>query len=152
MRHQPAIDHLRRQRARVPLPQRKQRRDAGARKLPLAIGADVGQEQIAERHCRNAVRLRLGDEAAHDAFVVGIRTGIGNVDRVQRQARSLCLRLQQRAPHGVHGHAVEGGVDRGEQPGHLVLTASPQHLQAPRRVLARTPAQPRLHQELFLLL
>ena len=82
----------------------------------------------------------------HDALVVGVRAGIGNVDHMQREARSLRLRLQQRSPYGMHGHAVEGGVDRGEQPGHLVLAASPQHLQAPGRVLARTPAQPRLHQ------
>ena len=49
-------DHLARQRIGRALPQRKQRRDAGAGELLLAIGAHVFEKQIAEDHVRDALR------------------------------------------------------------------------------------------------
>ena len=56
---QPACDHRLRQPWRRPLPQRKHRRDAGAGELLLAVGADIGEEQVAEDHVGDAVAQRL---------------------------------------------------------------------------------------------
>ena len=140
-----AGDHLARQLPRVDAPQREQRRDAGAGELGLAIAADVLEEQVAEGHRLDAGGGLLGDERAHDALVVGVGAGMGDLQHVQRQAGGLGLCLQQRPAHAVHGHPVEGGVDGCEEPDHGHVRPLAQHMQRPGRVLAGAPAQKGSH-------
>ena len=126
-------------------PHRKQRRDAGAGELGLAIAADVLQEQVAERHGLHALRHLARDELPHHRLIGLVRAGIGDRQHMQRQAGGLGLRLDQRAPHAVHGDAIEGGVDGGDQPDQLDVIALAQQVQRPGRILARAPAQQCFH-------
>jgi hypothetical protein len=123
---EPARDHLACQVGRRNPPQREQRGDAGAGELALAVAADVLQEQIAERHGLNARRSLLGHERAHDALVLRVRAGVGDFQHMQGKARRPRLRLQQLAPHAVHGDPVEGGVHGCHQPNHVDIGPLPQ--------------------------
>ena len=116
-RAQTAGDHVARQMRGREFPEREDRRQTGAGQLAFAIGADVAQEEIAERDGVEA----LGDGAAaglgHARFVLVVGAGPGQRNLPQRQAGGCRLRFQQRRPHAVHGDAIGRFVEGGEQRG-----------------------------------
>ena len=123
---------LARRARRLDAPQRKQRRDAGAGELGLAIAADVLQEQVAEGHGLDPLRGLPRDERAHDALVLFVRAGIGDRQQMQRQAGGLGLGLDQSAAHAMHGDAVEGGIDGRDQADHAPRLGADAARAAPR--------------------
>jgi hypothetical protein len=64
---------------------------------------------------------------------------------VERQARSLGLRLEQRAADGVHRYAIEFPVDGGQQCRNAAGILLPQCVERPRGVLPGRPTDGDLH-------
>ena len=114
VRFETARDHLLGERSGIAPPERKQRRDARARELRLAIGTDILQEQIAEGHGLDTARRLLRHERAHARLVGLVGARPRDLYDMQRQPGGSGLRFQQRAPHCMHGDAIEGGIDGGE--------------------------------------
>ncbi len=96
------------------LPDRKQGLEAGAGELLFAVGANVGEEQVAESHGVHLPGYGAGAEVAHASFVLLVGTGPGQGNGPERQADGLRLQLQKLAPDGVHGHAIELFVQSGD--------------------------------------
>jgi hypothetical protein len=67
--------------------------------LPLPIGAHILKKEIPERHVVNVLGLHIGDEARHDAPILLVAAGPGQVDGGQRQAHALSLCQQQLLAH-----------------------------------------------------
>src|ERR1039457_490347 len=59
----------------------------------------------------------------------------------EREPGSLGLRLNQRTPDCMHGHAVCRGVERREQRGYLDLRLLPKEMQRPGTVFPAAPRQ-----------
>ena len=144
MRFQPARNHRPRQFRRRPLPQRKHRRDAGACELRFAIGADVGEIQVAEDHVGDAVGNGPRDGFAHSRLVDLVRAGIGDRHDPLRQARGLALGLQDFLPHAVDRYPAEGFRHRGQRADYFELARLHHFMQRKRRVLAARPGDQRL--------
>ena len=90
------------------------------------------------------LRHHLRDEVGHDAGVIFIAAGPGQVDGGQRQAHALGLCQQQLLAHPVHGHPFERLVEGGEQSHHLDGRILPQCVQRPGAVLAAAPGEQHL--------
>lgn len=138
---EPGVDHRLRQLGRVAAPEREERRDAGPRQLPLPIGAHILKKEIPERHVVNVLDLHIGDEARHDAPILLVAAGPGQVDGDQRQAHALSLCQQQLLAHPVHGHPLERLVEGGEQPHHLDGRILAQAMQGPGAVFSAAPGE-----------
>jgi hypothetical protein len=103
-----AVDHPSgKVRCSLGFPQREERRQAGARKTRFTVAANILEKQIAEGDVGEPVAHEAIDRRFHCRFVLRIRTGPREVDHMQGQAGSVGLRVQQRASHGVHRHAIE---------------------------------------------
>src|SRR5262249_31589091 len=75
-------------------------------------------------------------------FLVGlVWARRGDVDGDDRQAHRVRLSLQERAAHGVHGHAIVRLVHGREQADDLDPRVLSQHVQRPGTVLAAAPGE-----------
>ncbi len=81
--------------------------EAGAGELLFAIGADVGEKEIAECHGLNGFAGSTLAERGHASFVLFIGAGPGEGNGPEWEAEGLGLQLEQLAADGVHGDAVE---------------------------------------------
>ena len=121
---------------RFGLPQRKHRRQPGARQPVFAVPAHVLEEQIAERDVREPV----GHEPRHRGAPSRPRsrrssTAMADRHGAQREAGGLGLGLEHVAADGVHRHAIERFVEGGQQSVHAARVLLPQRVQRPRRSL-----------------
>ena len=140
---QPAGDHVPRQLIGRPLPQRKQRLDAGAGELGHAIGADILEKQIAEDDGADAVGFGRGERLGHARLVDVIRARIGNAHDDRRQSGGGELRLQNCLAHAMHADAREGIGHRGERTDNIVFAGAARFVQRPGAVLAARPGDQR---------
>ncbi len=132
-------DHLPSQPPSVLAPKRKERLDAGAREAFLPIPAHVFEEKIPERDLRDAVGPRMGQGLGHGLFIDLVRAGMWNEDLDEREAGRGGLGLEQRFPHGMHGHAPGLSVQGGEETHDLDRAFLTQPVQGPGTVLAAGP-------------
>ena len=77
----------------------------------------------------------------HGGFVGLVGAGVGDAHDRERKAGRLGLRLEQRAPHRVHRHAVVGLVERGEEPHDLHVLLLAQNVEGEGAVLAAAPGE-----------
>ncbi|MOA06954.1 hypothetical protein D3C78_1266220 [compost metagenome] len=141
MRLQAGGDHPLRQLGRVAAPEREQRLYAGALQLPLAVGPHILEEQIPKRHMPDPAGHHLGHEAAHDAGVILVAAGPGQIQGAQRQAKALGLLHQQLLAHPVDGNPFEFLVQGAEQPHHLDGRILLQLMQCPGTVFTAAPGE-----------
>ena len=127
---------------RVAPPQREEHAEAGAPHALLAVGAHVGQVDVAKRDRLDARGARGGERARHGRLVRLVGAGEGQRDLVQRQARGGGLLAQQLRAHAVHGDAPRRLVERRHEADDLDARVAAQRDQRHRGVLAARPAQP----------
>ena len=148
----PARDHRVRQRQGRPQPQRKQRRDAGAVELLLAVGLDILKEQIAEDDVGDALADGAGHGFAHSRLVDRVWAGIGYRHDARRQSRCIQLRPQNLLPHAVDRYPVERLGHRRQRADNIEFTRAPDLVQRERAVLAARPRDQCLRPRLFQLI
>jgi len=107
------------------------------------VGADVGQEKVAEDHVLDARRCCLRHRRRHLRFVDLVRARRRDLDDPQRKAQPVGLRLEQRPAHGVHGDAVGVGIHRHQQRRHVDVEVLASSVEGEGAVLAAAPAHPR---------
>ncbi len=105
----------------------------------FAIAADVFEEEVSEGDGADAVGN--GDVAgvAHGFFVVRVGAGPGEWNDLQEEACCCGLRFENFAASAVHGDAIEGRVDSGEEAGDLVFRIVLEEVQGPGAVFAAAP-------------
>src|SRR6266566_1283029 len=101
--------------ARVALPDGKKCGHADARKVLLAINAEVFEENVAEGDFSNALVVVHAQCFLHARFVDGIDALRRDANFVERQADGLGLPLEKLAPYAVHADALVALGDGGEQ-------------------------------------
>ena len=140
-RAQAAGDHFARELIGGNLPQRKQRLEAGGRKLLDTIGADFFQKEIAKCNRLDLLIDRALAGLSHALLVNLIRTRPRERNRPQGQSDRGRLCFKHRAAHSVHGHAIELGVEGREQTTDLDRRIAPQNVEGPRAVFAAAPGE-----------
>src|SRR5262249_10156804 len=138
------VYHLRGKSCGGTLPERKDRREAGAGELALAIGADVFEKRIAERYVGYVRGARPLDQRAYRRLILRVRARMRDRHLPERRAARRRLPLEHRRRHRVHGDAIEGLVDGGHQTDDFAFTLLAQHVQRPGAVLAAAPGEERL--------
>ena len=145
-RFEAAVDHLPCEIVRrFRLPERKQRRQAGRQETFFSVAAHVLEEQIAERHVREALLHDATNRGGHAAFVFGVRARPRKRDNVKRQAGGLRLCLQQLPSNRMHGDAVERLVGGRQQAGYGIAILLAQDVEHPRRIFTRRPGGQDFH-------
>src|SRR5207248_3028054 len=148
----PARDHRVRQRQGRPQPQRKQRCDAGAVELLLAVGLDILKEQIAEDDVGDALADGAGHGFAHSRLVDRVWAGIGYRHDARRQSRCIQLRPQNLLPHAVDRYPVERLGHRRQRADNVEFTRAPDLMERERAVLSARPRDQCLRPRLFQLI
>src|SRR3569623_1254771 len=138
-RHHLACEHV-----RIAAPQRIHAGHPVRGELLLAVRADVLEEQIAEHDVDDVGLARACERAAERRLVLLVRARRRQLDHRERQPGGLGLRLEQRASHAMHRHAVVGGGHGREQPDDLDVVGASCLGQRVRTVLPATPRQKRL--------
>ena len=143
VRAQTAGLHLPRQRRGIASEQRGQQIPADVGQLPLAVLADVGQQQVTEGRGAQAGPACLGllQRIGHGRVVNRVVAAGRDRRFQQRQSRRPCLCLQHVPVHALHRGASVFAGDGGQQAHHLHLAAQAQHVQCPGRVLSAAPGQ-----------
>jgi hypothetical protein len=108
----------------------------------IAVGADVGQVQVAEHQPVHPAGRRPGQRRAQPVLVHLVGARPGQLDHPQWQAESPGLGAHQLQRHLVHGHPAGRGVDGDEQAQHVQVGVRPGRRQRHRAVLAGRPADP----------
>ncbi len=85
------------------------------------------------------LRHHIGDKAGHDAGVILVAAGPGQIDSDEGQTDTGGLLGQQLLAHPVHRHSFELLIEGGEQPYYLDGWILPQLMQCPRTILAAAP-------------
>jgi hypothetical protein len=120
-------------------PYRKNRRNAGSRKVPLAVCPHVLEEQIAENHAGHAGSSGVADRLRHFLLVNLVRAGKWNVHDDREQTRSIQLRSQQLFADAVHADSTESIRDRCQSSDDIEIAGPARFMQRPRAVLAARP-------------
>lgn len=81
----------------------------------FAVGADVFEEEVAKSNVGHAFAAGAFDDGAHSCFVFFVGAGEGQRHRPERNARRFRLFFHQFHADAVHGDAVVGLVEGGEQ-------------------------------------
>jgi hypothetical protein len=144
-RAQAGIDHVGGQSRRLHPPEREKRLQSGARQPILAIAPHVVEEEVAERHVREAFADAAADDVHHGGFVFRVRTGVGQRHGPERQTGRRGLRLEHVPPNSVHRHAVHRAVHRRQERRDRPRVLPVQHVERPGAVLAAAPRQEDLH-------
>ncbi len=137
------LDHLERERVGGLVPQREHGADRRGREHLLAVGADVGEEEVAEDHAGHAVGHRGVDGFGHEPLVLGVRARPRQLHHVHGQVESVGLGQQQLAPDGVHRDPIGVGVHRAQEADDVERGILAGAVQRERAVLAAAPAHPR---------
>ena len=138
---QAGLDHLAGELAGRDAPHGKDGLEPGTFELFLAVGADVAEEEIAEGDAINAFADGLRANLAHDAFVVFVRAGRGEIDVAERKVGGTRLRPDDLAADPVHGDAVGFTVEGGEQADDFILRLLAQQVESPGAVFAAAPGK-----------
>src|SRR6266571_1217745 len=101
--------------ARVALPDGKKCGHTDARKVLLAINAEVFEENVAEGDLSNALRVVHAQCFLHARFVDGIDALRRDANFVERQADGPRLTLEKLTADAVHADALVAFGDGGEQ-------------------------------------
>src|SRR5205807_3968030 len=117
--------------------------DASAGKLLFAVGADVGEEQVAEDHVGDAIAHGGCDRLAHPRLIDFVRAGIGYRHNPLRQAGRLALCAQDFLAHAVNGHPLERLCYGGQRAHHVELAGAARLMQRKCAVLAAGPGDQR---------
>jgi hypothetical protein len=134
-------DHVAGETVGVETPDGKNGGEAGAGELLFAIAADVFEEEVAKGDGFNAVSDGGGAGAAHGGFILVVGAGPGKRYGMERKAGGAGLSFEQGAAGAVHGDAIEGGVEGGEEAGDVVLAALAEATEGPRTVFAAAPGE-----------
>lgn len=105
----------------------------------FAVAANVFEVEVTEGDSADAVGDGVVAGFAHGFFVVCVGAGPGERDDVQGQACGGGLGCEEFAAGAVHGDAIEGGVEGGEEAGDLVFGIALEEVQGPRAVFAAAP-------------
>lgn len=132
-------DHFVEEGAGVAAPDGKDRCEGGVAEVVFAVATNVFEVEVTEGYGADAV----GDGGiagfAHGFFVVCVGTGPGERNDLQGEACSGCLRFEDFAASAVHGDAIEGGVEGGEEACDFVVGIALQSEQGPGAVFAAAP-------------
>jgi hypothetical protein len=115
MRAHSGGDHLLREFIGWNLPAGKERLDAGWGELRLSVGANVFQEEVAERDGVDALCEGTSAGCGHRLFVMLVGAWPGQRNLPQRKTRSVCLLAKELLAKAVHRDAFEMLIDGGEQ-------------------------------------
>src|SRR5207244_3497320 len=122
---------------RVPMPDREDAAHADPRQVPLAISAEVLQEDVPEGDGRDASRAVFAHRAFHQGFVLLVGAAVPRqVELVERHADRRGLLLEKLDPHAVVADAVELAGHRREERHDLIPSAPAQLVERHRAVLA----------------
>jgi hypothetical protein len=144
MRGKTARDHLFGKLARVPSPQRENRRHLTSRQLLFPVGSNILQKKIAENDVANPFGSRARHRLAHRLFVDFVRAWRGDRHLHQRQTGRGGLHFKQALPHGMHGHALVRAIHGRQQSYDVEFTILPRRVKRPGAVLPAAPCEPRL--------
>ena len=90
-------------------------------------------------HKSRPARLCAPNGVAETGDVGGVIGRLRDPGFDHRQARRLCLCVQQLAANALHRNAVEAFGQRGEQAHHVEFATLAQRMQRPRSILAAAP-------------
>ena len=127
--------------ARVALPDGEKSGHAHARKVFLAIGAQVFQEDVAKGDFAYTLIVEDAQSLLHARLVDGIDALRWDAHFVQRQADGFGLLEQEFATDAVHADAVVAVGDSGEESRHAELWLLEQRVQGHGAVFAAAPAE-----------
>lgn len=140
-------DHLAGEGAGFAAPEREMRPHSGPGALGLAVGADIGEVEIAEDDIGDPLREERREGGRHPGLVDLVRAGRGERNLDERQADGSGLGAQHLAPDAVDRDPVVGFADGGQQPDDIERARLARHMEGEGAVLARAPGEdrPRLH-------
>jgi len=127
--------------ARIALPDGEERGHADAGEIFFAVGAEVFQEDIAESDRADALGEVNAQGFLHARFVDGIDALPRDEDFVKRETDGFGLALEKFAADTVHGDAVVGLGDGGEQGYDVESLLLEQGVQGHGAVFAAAPAE-----------
>src|SRR5438445_4630012 len=106
---------------RVPMPDREDAAHADPRQVPLAIGAEILQEDVPEGDGRDARVAVFAHRAFHQSFVLLVGAAVPRqVELVERHTDRRGLLLEKLDPHAVVADAVELAGHRREARQNLI--------------------------------
>jgi len=111
--------------------------------LALAVGADIGEGDVAEDDFGDGEGAGALQGGAHDVFVLLLGAGGGDEDAVEGEAEGGGLRLEKGFPDAVHGDAVVGFGDAGEESDDVEVAGAAGEVERPEAVFAAAPGHPR---------
>lgn len=132
-------DHVARQLSGGDLPNGKQRLKACSRELAFAVGADIGEEEVAERDRLDAFRNCASADLAHAGFVLFVRAGPGQRDGPQWKTCGFGLLFEEPPSDGMHRDAIERLVEGGNQGYNFDGRILTEEMQRPGAVFATGP-------------
>jgi hypothetical protein len=135
------VDHALGEFASRDAPHGEDRFESRAFELLLAVGSDVAEEEVAEGDAVDTFPDRFRADFAHDALVIVIRAGGGEIDIPERKVGDPGLRLDEFAAHAVHGDAIGFAIESGEEADQFVVGLPAQEVEGPGTVFAAAPGK-----------
>src|SRR5579863_10753557 len=134
-------EHVAREVVGGAFPERKQGIQPGGLQLLFAVGANIPEEEIAERDGVDALRQCAITGGLHALLIdlVGAGPGQGNDPQRQLGGRRLCL--DDRSPRSMHRHAVELRIQSCQKAGDIHVVSLSEDVKRPRAVFSTAPGE-----------